>query len=105
MLVVRDQHVQFHTCFPDKAAVFFHQSYQISFLNYPYSTMDSIEVDGVFAWIIAIVASVINLIAGGLPHTYGLIFVELLEAFGPDESLMSIPGNLLISISFLTGKW
>ena len=66
--------------------------------------MKANQTDSVFSWVIAICVALINIIMSGIIHNYGLIFVPLLNVFGEGESITSIPGGLIITMAYLTGK-
>lgn len=59
--------------------------------------------DGGWGWVVVFASFMINLIADGVSLSFGVIYPELVEAFGESKSKTSWVGSLFLSIPLITG--
>ena len=59
--------------------------------------MERVRVDSVFSWVVALCASLLNVITCGIKHNYSILAVALLDEYGEEESITTLAGGLAAS--------
>ena len=61
--------------------------------------------DGGWGWLVVFASFIFQAITIGIPYSFGIIMVELLNVFDSSESIIAPAGSIQIGIMYSTGKY